>query len=160
MRKRGFTLLELIVVMVILSLSLLIVFPSIHHIQQSLEIRTTAKKISSFLRYYRNEAINKGKVYVVSLERDLGTLKIFSIESFSEEGTVEKKLLKNVTLPEGIYIKEVKAISVRFPLKEPSFEFYPEGGCSGGYLVLSGPTHKEFEVSLDFLTGSVEVKRI
>lgn len=160
MNKRGFTLLELMVVFTILFFSLLIVYPSIHHIQQSIEMRATVKKISSYLRYYQTEAINKGKVFIVSLESHSRTIRVFSVESFSEEGAIERKLLKQITFPEGIIIKEVKVTSIRFPLEEPSIEFYPEGGCSGGFLVLSGPGDREFKILLDILTGSVEVKII
>jgi general secretion pathway protein H len=160
MRERGFTLLESMVVLTILFFSLVIVSPSIQKIQQSIEVRATIKKISSLLRYYRTEAINKGKVFIVTLERDSKSIKVFSVETLSEEGEVEKKLLKNVPIPEGIQIKEVKGVSIRFPLAHPSFEFYPEGGSSGGSILLSGPGDKEFEILLDLLTGSVEVKRV
>lgn len=160
MRGRGFTLLESMVVLTILFFSLVLIFPSIQRIQQSIEARATIKKISTLMRYYRTEAINKGKVFIVTLENDSRVIKVFSVEKFLEDGEIEKKLLKNVPIPEGIRIKEIKEISVRFPLENPSFEFYPEGGSSGGSILLSGPGDKEFEILLDLLTGSVEVKRV
>lgn len=160
MREKGFTLLELIVVVIILFFSLMMVFPAIHKIQTSIETKATVKKISSLLRYYRTEAINKGKVFIITLEDDSRAIKVYSIETLSEDGEVEKKLLKNVSLPEGIRIKEAKGISVQFPLENPSFEFYPEGGSSGGFILLSGAGDKEFKILIDLLTGSVEVKRV
>lgn len=160
MREKGFTLLESIVVLTILFFSFSMVFPALQRIQESIEAKATVKKISSLMRYYRTEAINKGKVFIITLENDSRAIKVFSIETLSGDGEVEKKLLKNVPLPEALRIKEAKGLSVRFPSEYPSFEFYPEGGSSGGFILLSGPRDKEFKILLDLLTGSVEVKRV
>lgn len=160
MREKGYTLLESIVVVTILFFSFVMVFPAIQKIQTSIEAKATIKKISSLLRYYRTEAINKGKVFIITLENDSRAIKVYSIETLSEDGEVEKRLLKNIPIPEGIRIKEAKGASIQFPLDCPSFEFYPEGGSSGGYILISGTGDKEFKILLDLLTGSVEVKRV
>ncbi len=63
MKERGFSLIELIIVLVILGLSLSLVTPSLSRFSKAVELKAAAKKISGILRYYRSEAIQQGKVH-------------------------------------------------------------------------------------------------
>ena len=91
MKDRGFSLLELIVVLVLLSLSIALIAPSLSRFSKSVELKGAAKKVAAILRYYRSEAINKGKVYQVLFDSNLMEVKVQPIESEDQEKTEKER---------------------------------------------------------------------
>ena len=61
MKNKGFSLLELVVVLIIISLSAALAVPSLSHLSRSMELKTVAKRVSAILRYGRSEAVSKVK---------------------------------------------------------------------------------------------------
>jgi type II secretion system protein H len=163
-KNNGFSLIELIVVLLIISLSISLVIPSLSRFSRTIELKAAAKKVSAILRYYRSEAVNKGKVYQVLFDSDLREVKVQSMEATEgerEEGRKEDKaLLKTYLLPEGVHIKEVKVESPQYPADLPTIEFYPNGGSNGGAILLDSQDHKGFKIKVHFLTGIVEIEKV
>ena len=63
MKGRGFSLIELMVVLILISLSIALVTPSFSRLSRGIELKGAAKKVSAILRYCRSEAVNKGQTY-------------------------------------------------------------------------------------------------
>ena len=91
MRCKGFTLIEVIVVLLIISLSIALVTPSLSRFSSTVELKGAAKKVSAILRYYRSEAINRGKVYHILFDSDLNEVRIQPVVLEEEQGEGEKK---------------------------------------------------------------------
>ena len=163
MKNRGFSLLELIVVLVLLSLSIALVAPSLSRFSKSVELKAAAKKIAAILRYSRSEAITKGKVYQVLFDSNLLLVKVQSMES-EDQQEEEKKEAKNppkaFTLPPGIQMKEIKTESTQYPSDLPAIEFYPNGGSNGGDILLDTQSQKGYKIRVNFLTGSVVIEKV
>lgn len=155
MKKKGFSLIELVIVLVIAGLSISLVTPSLSRFSQTIELKAATKKISGILRYYRSEAIQQGKVHQVLFDSNLREVRIQSLEPS------EEKILKNkYPLPVGVQIKEVNIPAPQYPDDFPVIEFYPSGGSNGGSILLDSQDRKGFRINVHFLTGMVVIETI
>lgn len=162
MRSKGFSFVELMVVLVILTLSLSLITPSLSRFLRTVELKGAAKKISGILRYCRSEAVNKGLVYQVLFDSDLRRVSVQSKESskakkeeeVKKEGDPSKKIY---TLPDGIQMRKVDVVSIQNGSELPIIEFYPNGGSSGGSILLEGQSQSSFKIEVHFLTGMVKI---
>jgi general secretion pathway protein H len=165
MRKQGFSLLELIVVITVITLSTALVIPSLSRFSRTIELKGCAKKVSAILRYCRSEAVNKGKIYQVLFDSETQEVKVQSVEWMEEEKEndekkEEKLSEKRYSLPDPVHIKEVKVASTQYPSDLPAIEFYPNGGSNGGSILLDSPGRKGYRININFLTGMVEIEKV
>lgn len=155
MKDKGFSLIELIIVLVIVGLSITLVTPSLSRFSKAVELKAATKKISGILRYYRSEAIQQGKVHQILFDSNLREVRIQLLEP------TEEKVLKNkYPLPAGVQIKEVNIPAPQYLEDYPAIEFYPSGGSNGGSILLDTPDRKGFRISVHFLTGMVVIEAI
>lgn len=162
MRRNGYSLLELIVVLILISLSAALVTPSLSRFSRTIELKAAAKKVSGILRYGRSEAIHKGMVYQVIFNPELREVKVQSIDLDEEKKEGDKKEVsrKTYSFPQGIEMKEVNLISPQYPSDLPTVEFYPNGGSNGGSFLLNSKEIKGYKIKVDFLTGVVKIERV
>ncbi|MEW6377076.1 MAG: prepilin-type N-terminal cleavage/methylation domain-containing protein [Thermodesulfobacteriota bacterium] len=83
--RKGFTLIELIIVIAILGLSLVLVSPSLSRLSKTTELRGATQKIAAILRNSRSEAVNKGRTYQVLFNADLREIKVRWMETEETE---------------------------------------------------------------------------
>ena len=166
MKNKGFSLLEVILVLTILVLAASLVTSSMSNLSRTIELKTAAKKVSGILRYYRSEAINKGLVYQVLFDPESKVVKVQSVslaEPVEEKEADEKKEGKEVKtlygLPEGVRMKELDFPAPEFPCDLPAVEFYPNGGSNGGSVLLDSRERKGYKVKIHFITGAVEIEQ-
>lgn len=162
--KKGFALIELILVLMIVGLSLTLVIPSLSRLSKTIELKGAAQKIGAMLRHSRTEAIHKGKVYQVIFNLDLREIKVQWLDPGQEEGEDEEEKGKSTTtqvytLPSWISIKEVEPIKARYSSELPTIEFYPHGGSNGGSFFLGGEDHQGYRIKVQFLTGMVVIEK-
>ena len=164
MRRNGFSLLELIVVLILISLSAALVTPSLSRFSRTIELKAAAKKISGILRYCRSEAINNGKVYQVFIDPELKEVRVQPLASSEEREEDANKDAKSFPkiypLPSGINMKEVKTESPQYPSDFPTIEFYPNGGSNGGSILLDAEDRNGYWIRVNFLTGVVAVEKV
>jgi type II secretion system protein H len=160
---KGFSLIEVIVVLLIIGLTIALVTPSLSRFSSTVELKASAKKISAILRYYRSEAINQGKVYQIFFDSDLNEVRVQPAASTEEKGESEKKgendAQKTYALPKGVHIKEVKVELTQYPSDLPTIEFYSNGGSNGGTITLDSQDRQGYKIEVNFLTGIVALQR-
>jgi type II secretion system protein H len=161
MRNKGFSLIELMVVLILISFSISLIVPSLSRFSKAVELKGAAKKISGILRYCRSEAVNKGQVYQVLFDSNLREVRVQSMDSKEEkeEKTDRANHKKTYFLPDGIEMKGIQIASPQYRSEIPSIEFYPNGGSNGGAIVLDSQGRKGYKIKIHFLTGIVEVER-
>lgn len=166
MKNKGFTLMELVIVLTILVLSLSLVASSFSNLSKTVELKAAAKKVSGILRYYRSEAVNKGSVYQVLFDLESRTIRVQSIpivQSTSEKEEDEKKEAETpktlYELPKDVQLKDLDFTSSQYPSDLPAIEFYPNGGSNGGSVLFSSPDRGAYRIKVHFLTGMVEIER-
>jgi prepilin-type N-terminal cleavage/methylation domain-containing protein len=175
MRNRGFTLIEMVVVLVLISLSIALVTPSLSRFSKRVELKATVQKVSGILRYFRNESIQKGRVYQILFDSGIGEIRIRALEREEKEGERKQEEEKKqeegkkgteeaaaqerrYPLPGGIQMKEFKIPSPEFPSDLPTIEFYPTGGSNGGAILLEMQDQKGYWIKVHFLTGIVGIE--
>jgi prepilin-type N-terminal cleavage/methylation domain-containing protein len=166
MKDKGFSLMELVIVLTILVLSVSLVASSLSNLSRTIELKAAAKKVSGILRYYRSEAVNKGSVYQVLFDSELGEVKVQSVsltELADEQAEGGKKAgdgFRTVYgLPEGVRMKEIDFPSPQYPCDLPAIEFYPNGGSNGGSVLFDSQERKGYRIKIHFLTGEVKIEQ-
>ncbi len=180
-RSNGFTLIELVVVLVIMSFLFAIVGPAVMKGLSGITLKTAVKKVASALRYARSQAVNRDQSYSVIFDREQNRVVVRSIpnpapsiqdeESEEESGVAEgeepeykKELskvdLKEFFLPEGVAFDEITIGGKMLSGKKEAIVqlfFYPDGTSQGGELSLANTRELAFTIAVDFLTGVVTI---
>lgn len=130
----GFTLLELIMVMVIISTLLAIASPSLKGFFSSRRIHDAASNILSLLKLARSQAITEGRSYRLNLDVEKGSYWLTAVEGgvFNE---LKTEFGSTFILPDDTSIefeKENSDDSV-----EKYIQFYPEGRAQPGLIKLT-----------------------
>jgi general secretion pathway protein H len=163
--KKGFTLIELIVVLTVLGLGIILAYPSFGRMTRGVELKAAAKKVSAILRYYRSEAVQKGRAFQVVFDMDTREIRARAVraeeneEGEKNEETVPKEK-ERYLLPEGIQVKDMKIPTSQYPSEYPVIEFYPNGGSNGGSFVMERENSKAYRIQVNFLTGVVDLKEV
>lgn len=162
--KKGFALIELIIVVLIVGMSMALLSPSLSRLSKTTELRATTQKIAAILRHSRSEAVNKGRVYQVLLHPELREVQVrwMKLHPEEKEGGEENGMpsLPAYAFPEGILIGEVDLKAAQFGSDLPAIEFYPNGGSNGGSFLLKGEAQPGYRITIHFLTGMVEIKKV
>jgi len=140
---KGFTLIEMLVVMVIMVLAYAMTAPMISAGVSSAELKAAARQITAGLRKARSEAAaHKNEVALtVNVER----------RQFELSG--DKRIYR---LPEKIEISLFTAQSELMDAQTGAIRFYPDGSSTGGRVTLSRNEHK-YLVDVDWMTGRVKI---
>lgn len=163
MKARGFSLLELVIVLIIVSLSIALISPSLSRFSKSAEIKATAQKVSSLLRNSRSEAVNRGEIHQILFDLSSKELRVQSIkpEDLETEKTKdERDSGRTFSIPDWIHIREMKTAPGQFTSELPAIEFYPNGGSNGGSFLLEGDDQRSYRIQVHSITGAVRIERI
>jgi prepilin-type N-terminal cleavage/methylation domain-containing protein len=153
-RSRGFTLIELIIVMVIMSLLAVLVTPRLTKSLYHLEVRGASKRISAILRYCRSESVNRSRIYSVSFDAPSHLLSVQSTDEGDEKSTLER----TYSLPEEVQVEKIEVGKTFLESSLPTFEFYPNGGSNGGTALVKRVESRAYMILVDALTGTVKVE--
>jgi general secretion pathway protein H len=141
---RGFTLVELMVVLVIISLVMGLVATSMSRNISGAEARAASRNLLASLRYTRARAIidKEEKVFEVNTEN----------RSYQAPG---RKLIE---LPEGVDVTITTARSEFTSESVSGIRFFPDGGSTGGHIELM-VNDREYRVNIAWLTGEAKMER-
>lgn len=144
MRQRGFSLLEVIVVITIIGLAYTLLPKMVFSGVSGAELRSNARAVATGLRIARDTAINTKReaMLVINLENREFTL---------PNDTRLHKL--NEKLDVKLYTSEADLISD----KVGTIRFYPDGSSNGGRVTVAAG-ERGFEIDVDWLTGHVTIK--
>jgi type II secretion system protein H len=176
---RGFTLIELILVLVIIGFLTSLVAPAITS-STGLRLKTTVRRLAAGLRFARSQAVITGNTYQVIFDVENGTMAIEPIEKETpyvraeyeegswdteeedaeEEGRAlkrrqEKKIYK---MPEDVTLAKVLLDGEEISEGQVWIEFYPNGSCSGGDVFVMDTKERTYRIALEFLTGIVTIR--
>ena len=164
---RGFTLLELLVVLVIISLMSVLVVPQLTGSLAKTNLQTASKKISASLRYARSRAVSEKITYVAIFDFEKDRLSIMTGQEAQTGETLKEDLgdgeepvirSKSYDLPDGVKLE--KGVSGEDEIDSGLFQiaFFPTGSSSGGDVILTNDRGKRYKISVDFITGVVRLE--
>jgi general secretion pathway protein H len=138
----GFTLLELLAVLLILALVAAVVVPSLGG-GSAVEIKAAARSLAAGLRQTRNRALNDNRSATLAID--------VAKREFQLPG--EQRAHK---LPESVHIVLYTARSERLGEQRAAIRFFSDGSSTGGRVTLS-TDRLRYLVNVDWLTGRVRV---
>jgi general secretion pathway protein H len=140
-RWRGFTLVELLVVMAIAAALLAVTIPLLSGSIGRAELRGTAAEMAAALRHARTQAIR--------LHRE--TRLQVDLEQRRYQVSGERRAFR---FPRDVDVKLVVADFQGLPSEAGEVRFYPDGSSSGGEITVSSK-RGEYRVRVEWLTGRV-----
>ena len=154
----GFTLLELIIVMIIIGLMSVLVVPVIGGSLSNMELKTAAKKTASALRYCRNKAATQKTIYIAGIDFATNIISVENKKKASEKPEeADEPDLKTYKLPDGVHIEKIVSGDQEIDNGIFKITFFPNGSCSGGLITLAGTREKQYNINLDSITGIVTI---
>jgi general secretion pathway protein H len=140
--QRGFTLLEIVLVMAIIALASVLAAAAMGGGFHSMQLSASARKIASNLRYTRAQAIATGQV------------QRFTIDPHAHTWVAPKSHRGDI--PEALGVDFIGAREVQPRAGTGAIAFFPDGASTGGRIRLrSGKA--EWTVDVAWLTGQVTV---
>ncbi len=144
MRQSGFSLLEVMMVLVIIAMSYMLLPKLVFSGVSGAELRSNARAVATGLRLARDAAINTKRESVLSINLE-------SREFTLPNDTRLHKL--NDKLDVKLYTAQADLISD----KVGTIRFYPDGSSNGGRVTVAAG-ERGFEIDVDWLTGHVTIK--
>lgn len=140
----GFTLLELILVMVIISTVLAMAAPSLRGFFSSRKIHDAAANILSLVRYARSQAISEGLTYRLNIDSEKGVYWLTSNRegAFSE---LNKEFGREFLLPADTTVKLEKEDDKT--KAEKYIAFFPQGMAETGTITLTDRSGDVIEIT-------------
>jgi general secretion pathway protein H len=140
----GFTLVEIMVVMVIIALIMGLVGTSMSRSISAAEARAASRDLVASLRYTRARAIidKAEQVFLVDTEN----------RSYQAPGR------DKVELPKGVDLTITTATSELVSDAVSGIRFFPDGGSTGGHIELT-VNKREYRVNVAWLTGETQLEK-
>jgi prepilin-type N-terminal cleavage/methylation domain-containing protein len=141
--RRGFTLIELAVTLLVLGLASAFVAPAIGRGLDNLRARAEVSGFAGFLRAAREQAVIRGEVQQVRVDPESRTLALWVEGSKSPISSRSFSYLVSIE-PDPPTAKTVT--------------FRPQGLSTGGTFLLEAPGRHRYVVTVDTLTGRVSTR--
>lgn len=139
-RQSGFTLIELVAVVVLIGIALSVVSLSFSKSMSSAKIQAATRDLVAALRYTRGQAIVTGKQAALDLDIRSNT--------YQAPG---KPIVK---LPQDMQMVLLTADSEQTSASSGRIRFFPDGASTGGHIsVRLG--EREWRINVSWLTGEV-----
>ncbi|WP_295588061.1 GspH/FimT family pseudopilin [uncultured Lamprocystis sp.] len=146
---RGFTLIELVVVLAIAALLMTVVPPLISAALPGVELKAAARRTAATLRLARETAIRTG----------MDTVLVVDVE----ERLLELPGFRTVSLPRRLQVKLDAAQREMLDDQRGAIRFFPDGSSTGGVILLARGDAREdsgFQVGVNWLTGRVRMAAV
>ena len=160
---RGFTLVELLVVLVLIGLISALVAPRLTGSLPKLQLQTVARKISAALRYARSQAVTENRTYTAVFDFEHNRLYVVDRMMASEldfedmQKTAQESGLRKKTydLPRDVALKTASLGQEEVTADIFALFFYSTGGSSGGTVTLASGKDKKCLIKIDPIIGTV-----
>lgn len=140
--RSGFTLLEVVVVLILMGVAAAVILPSFVGGLKGLELETAGRDLIVQMKHARSEAIAKQKVFRIILRAN-------SYQFTNDFG----EAIEEFKLPEGVVIESDE---VELPLQ---ISFYSNGRSYAVSFRLKNRQGKQMQVAVDPITGFAKVIR-
>jgi general secretion pathway protein H len=162
---RGFTLLELLVVLVLISILSALVAPRVGNSIRNMTLTAAAQKMAASLRYARSRAVSEKVTYIAQLNFKKASLSILTAQEsaganggkLSVDGEEKGSRPKVYDLPGGVQLAKAKSGEDEADSGLFQIFFFPNGSTSGGWIVLRNDAGKRCRIGVDVITGAVRL---
>ncbi len=139
----GFTLLELLVVLMLMAMVYALAVPMISAGMPGTELKGAARQLAAGLRQARSLAVTRKEESTLILDVEQRNFKVSGDQ-------------RRYALPAKVDISLFTAQSELLPDKIGAIRFYPDGSSTGGRITVKSGVRK-YEINVDWLTGQVTI---
>jgi general secretion pathway protein H len=149
----GFTMVELVVVLVLIGLMTAVTLPVFTPALEALKFKAAARKIASTFNYARSTAVFRQAPQGVTFDMDENT---YSIEGVTvNNGTEPRRTTATVSLPPQVAITAMDVLDDNAVAGGGKIIFYPDGSSSYGSVTIRNKvTDESVRIAVDIFTGS------
>lgn len=144
---RGFSLMELVVVLAVLSVAAAVVAPAVGRTADGVRARAEVGAIAAFLRSAREQAVTRQHTLEVLVDHDTHAL-----------------VMRRVGRQEEAAVLASRAVSPLLRIEAdpppPRVTFLPHGMSSGARFAVAAPGSRAYVIAVDALTGRVSTQRV
>lgn len=140
--RRGFTLLELVIVLVVIAGMAALLATNLIGRMASVKANGAAREVAAALRYTRAYALRTRQAQTLAVDL--------------EARTITAPQRKPIEVPEPLEIRLLTASSEVSTRKTGTIRFFPDGGSTGGKITL-GHSGRTWEVAVSWLTGEIQL---
>jgi prepilin-type N-terminal cleavage/methylation domain-containing protein len=156
--SKGFTLIELTVVMVVLGVMLALVVPKLGELGEA-NLKRSARHLTGMIRFLRDEAQAKKTVYRLRFDIPAGRYWA-EVLSITSDQTVEFKQLYSEMAAEGSLSGQTSFLNVKAGSHpdELYIQFTPDGWVEKSFIYLKDGSDRPFTLIIQPLTGNTELR--
>ena len=145
-RQRGFTLIEMVVVIVLIGLAYALLPKLAFGGVSGPELKSNVRAVATGLRMTRDTAINSKREATLTLDLDAHVFRV------QNDARVHKL---NEKIDVKLYTSQADLVSEKIG----SIRFFPDGSSNGGRVTV-GAGGRDFAVDVDWLTGRVTISEL
>jgi len=149
---RGFTLFELIMVMVIVCIVLGMAAPSLRNFWASRRSDDVAAQLLALTQWARTQAISNGRIYRLNIEPQEGVYYL-TVQDGDQFIPLDEEMGRVFGIPEEMRLNMVRS----YEAAAPFVEFFPSGRMDPAIISISDPYGAEIRIVCDSPTESFHI---
>jgi type II secretion system protein H len=149
LRNRGFTLLELVLVLVIMGLVAALSYPSLSRGVSTLHLRATGRDVINTFRFAREKAVTEQTGMRVMVDREKQQL---VLTDYLGDG------VRTYVLPQDIRIQRVALAGTDVTDGPMAVRFLPNGSCESSEILLQSKNGSWLQIVTDSITGGARIE--
>ncbi len=160
--SRGFTLLELIVVLSIVAIAVSLVLPSIGSGIRHWRLRGAVREVATLLKFARNQSVVSTKPLHVILDRSRSLYWLDNADASVLAHAVrsDQRKIRLYALPDGIRFGDVAMGYFGMEPERLRIVFFPRGSSTGGEVQILDEGGRGYQIRVDSLTGRAGIVRM
>jgi prepilin-type N-terminal cleavage/methylation domain-containing protein len=143
---RGYSLMELVVVLAILAVAVGVVAPAVGRTAEDVKVRAELAGLAAFLRAAREQAVTRRETLEVTLDPEA---RVLLLRRPGREGEARVQPSRAVS----------PLLRVEADPAMPRVTFLPHGMSSGARFTVEAPGPRAYVIAVDALTGRVTTQR-
>jgi prepilin-type N-terminal cleavage/methylation domain-containing protein len=159
--QSGFTLLELVVVVTILSVVCALALPALGDGLRRWRLQGAVQEVATILKFARNQSVAGRASVQVVLDRSRNVYWLDSPEN-GLQSTLDEVLEKGIRLyamPAGIRLGEITVAGSDPGVERLGILFFPRGNSTGADVEVRDEKGRTYRISVDSMTGHARIVR-